>query len=155
MGLLHEKEPVASLALGLPNNLEPIRSRIDLPERKHTTVQDRQRDIPLDRDAKMVLAWAAKEADLDDVHSIDNSHLIRGLLCFPNSAQAVLNAAGVELDALRAAAKAGRLKIPLRRRIGFFFLQILKKSIWPALWRLAAIFIVGILVLLLLHWLGV
>jgi ATP-dependent Clp protease ATP-binding subunit ClpC len=155
LGLLREKDPSAALALGLPQNSDAICKQINLPEVNLSLDPTRAIMISLDQDAKIVLAWTAAEADRDDEVKIDPSYLVRGLLCFPNAASSVLNAVGIELEAVRTAAKEGRLRVPLRRRIAHRLWRVMTDAIWPAIRTLALILGFVLLAIIILRLFGV
>jgi hypothetical protein len=117
--------------------------------------KDFSRDLPLDDDAKKTLAYAAMEADRDFSRRIEPEHLLRGLLCFENAASQTLRTAGFDLEAVRSASKTltGLRRVWIRFR--WYVLLILRESIWPAIWRVAALFLAAFLGILLLEWLKV
>jgi len=71
----------------------------------------RKGDIPLDAEAKKVLAYAAQEADRSKQYWIDADHLLAGLLRFPNDAQDALARVGVRLDVVRSASQKDRERL--------------------------------------------
>jgi len=132
MGALREGGSLVDFALGLPGNCDAICERILLPERVAKDKADILTDIPLDQDSKKALAWAVAEADGDGSTKIEPFHLVRSLLCFPNEAQAVLNAVGIELAALRAAKRPGGF-IMFRRRMVWWLRMLFREAVLPAL----------------------
>jgi ATP-dependent Clp protease ATP-binding subunit ClpA len=113
--------------------------------------------MPVDKDLKMALAYAADEASLDQQSAIDTDHLLRGLLRFPNEACTVLNAIQLDLAMAREASKRRQAGLP---RDTLPLSTPIRKDTLPALSMVARPFLtVGllalaqILVLLLLGWL--
>jgi ATP-dependent Clp protease ATP-binding subunit ClpC len=76
------------------------------------TKEKQQLSLPLDNKSKMVLAYAAKEADRDWQYWIDTDHLLRGILCFPNDAASALETISLDLATVRAASKKHRTELP-------------------------------------------
>jgi len=113
------------------------------------------RDIPLDDDVKIVLAWAVDEANSDGSKRIEPEHLLRGLLCFENATSEVLKSAGFDLQSIREASKKGGPVARFFRKVLWHCRLILLESIWPAFWRLTVFFLVVVTAVLLLHWLGI
>jgi hypothetical protein len=114
-------------------------------------IHDVHSDLFLDQNAKMALAYAAKEADSEGNIRIDTDHLLRGLLCFPNEVTEALNSVGLDLDGLRAAANRHRHDFPdsrlaFRNIIGFVW-DLLK----PPLLSLGLMAAVGLLVVLIVR----
>jgi ATP-dependent Clp protease ATP-binding subunit ClpC len=154
MGLLHEKDPSIAQALGLPANSDAIRRVIQLPDRKFEKYPGGDALIPLDQSAKIALAWTKSEADSDQSEKVNPIHLLRGMLCFPNEAADALNGVGIELESIRAAAKEGRLRMSLGRRIRYRLWRLLTDSIWPAIRGWALILGFLLLAILILHLFG-
>ena len=75
------------------------------------------KDIPLDRNAKMVLAYAINEAELDYSFYIYADHLLRGVLRFPNEAADVLQSISLDLAKARATSKLIRTKYPPKKTL--------------------------------------
>jgi len=144
MGLLHEKDPSIAQALGLPANSDAIRRVIQLPDRKFEKYPGGDALIPLDQ----------SEADSDQSEKVNPIHLLRGMLCFPNEAADALNGVGIELESIRAAAKEGRLRMSLGRRIRYRLWRLLTDSIWPAIRGWALILGFLLLAILILHLFG-
>src|ERR1035441_7070892 len=66
---------------------------------------DLMKDIPLDQNAKMVLAHAVNEAEMDNSFYIYTDHLLRGMLRFPYEASVALESIQVNLESARAASR--------------------------------------------------
>lgn len=72
-------------------------------------------DIPLSGESKKVLLLALREADEDWQYWIDNDHLLRGLLAFPNEARDALLRFGLDLDSVRHSSRVHRREFPAER----------------------------------------
>jgi ATP-dependent Clp protease ATP-binding subunit ClpC len=147
-GLIHEKSSPIVASVQLRNRLEGHWQL--LPLSADLAIKDDQRDIPLDNDAKKVLAYAAMEADGDGSKRIEPEHLLRGLLCFEHVASEALKAAALDLEAIRNASRVnGALRFWQRVRWQGFLL--LRELTWPAILMLFILFIGCLLRFLLLH----
>jgi hypothetical protein len=74
------------------------------------------RDIPLSRNSKIALAYAAREAESDHHYAIDADFLLRGVLCTGDETAALLIAAGHTLPSIRSAsgrARGTRERLPI------------------------------------------
>jgi ATP-dependent Clp protease ATP-binding subunit ClpC len=154
LGIMREGGPGIEIALDLQNKRDAIFGQIRLPEPVPKEKRDINTDIPLSKDSKMALAWTVREADRDDSEQVDPTHLLRGLLCFPNDAQIALHTVGIGLDPLRDLAKEGRLRVPFWRRLMFQFRRLFREAIWPAFAQLALVFGIGVLIAIALSLLG-
>lgn len=113
IGLTWESQSVACKIGSLKKNAVELRSSVGVPHLPVTSLPYmRKSDIPLDRDAKKAVAYAAKEADHDRQYWIGSDHLLRGLLKFPNDAANALLSTGVQLQSLRSASVQHRKEIP-------------------------------------------
>jgi hypothetical protein len=101
----------------LKDHEEHLRSVLDIPAHKGKAVWDLKKDIPLDQNAKVALAYAAKEADFDEEYWIDTDHLLRGILSFPNEASAALQSIFINLDQARIASKSHRAECPAEKSL--------------------------------------
>lgn len=131
----------------------PHRPSTDVPNTKHL-------NISLDQDAKVALAYAAEEADLDCQFWIDTDHLLRGLLRFPNEASSSLESIPLDLATARAASKHRRIEFPPQRTPLFpkliWFLwpaRMRVRRLMPALVKLALFAVVVLLGILISRWL--
>jgi len=109
-------------------------------------------DLPLDNNAKMALAYAAQEADMDQQYWIDSDHLLRGLLRFPNEACSALSVTQLDLATVRLASMRHREehppgRTPLLRLAGFWF-----EPIKMAFVKLAILAFVGLIVAAVIYW---
>jgi ATP-dependent Clp protease ATP-binding subunit ClpC len=111
LGLLREDGKLAAHYLQLSSvDLEKIRSQIESRSVPRGRVSSNI-DMPLSRDAKEALAFAAEEAEMLNHRHIGTEHLLLGLLRKSSTiAFEVLTGLGVRLDTLRDDMKAGRLK---------------------------------------------
>jgi ATP-dependent Clp protease ATP-binding subunit ClpC len=152
MGLHRECRLPIGAGISLREQLKDHLESLQLPPT--TSDADVKRDIPLDNDAKKALAYAAMEADSDGSKRIEPDHLLRGLLCFDNAATQTLKAAGFNLEQLRKISNEGGRTKRFLRRLRWHSILLLEQSFVPAVLRLAIIFIVVMLVILLLRWLN-
>jgi ClpA/ClpB-like protein len=127
-----------------------LRARMGLPHLPSTSFPYlRDRNIPLTDGAKMTLAFAVEEANLDRQYWLDCDHLLRGLLRFRNDASDVLEQYAINLGSLRSAAKLHRREHPVKPapKWGYFKLAIHRSRpllVWLIL--LIAILVVVLLV---------
>ena len=113
LGLTWEDQSLACKIGSLKKNAVELRSSVGVPHLPITSLPYmRKAEIPLDRDAKKAVAYAAKEADRDRQYWIDSDHLLRGLLSFPNDAANALLSTGVQLRSLRSASVQHRKELP-------------------------------------------
>lgn len=151
-GLYRECRIPIAAGINLREQLKDHFETLRLPPTVNTI--DVRRDIPLDNDAKKALAYAVCEADSDGSKRIDAEHLLRALLCFDNAATEALRSAGFSLEAIREASNADGRKGRFLRRFRWQTIMFLRDSVLPALLKLAILFIVGLLAVLVLRWLG-
>ncbi|HEY5055063.1 MAG TPA: Clp protease N-terminal domain-containing protein [Acidobacteriaceae bacterium] len=97
--MLHDRRDELRALLGSP----PIK---EMPQ---------ARDIPLARESKIVLAYAAKEVDLDKQFSLEPHHLLRGIVRGGDSAATLLSNLGWDIETLRSLSKQHRKLFPLKR----------------------------------------
>jgi ATP-dependent Clp protease ATP-binding subunit ClpC len=113
LGLSWDGDSRAVLAVPLKDKLIDICALLGIPHRPCTEVPyDRNIDLPLDRDSKKTLAYAAEEAEKDGQFWIDTDHLMRGILRFPNKTNAALEAVQLNLGTVREASKRYRAEFP-------------------------------------------
>jgi ATP-dependent Clp protease ATP-binding subunit ClpC len=101
LGILRENKALTSRFLRSHRSVENIRDQVEA----HTTIREKVStsvDLPLSKESKRVLAFAAEEADRLGHRHVGAEHLLLGLLreenCF---AAALLKERGVDLDAVR------------------------------------------------------
>jgi hypothetical protein len=95
-----------------------IRSALGFPRPARTTKgAELKRDLPLNDCAKMALAYAAQEANMDGEYWIDTDNILRGILCFPNEANSVLQTISLDLDKARAASRRHRKAFPPKKTL--------------------------------------
>lgn len=148
LGLTREVGSRADAVGSLRQNEALIRSRLGIPRPPSgAKPQHTFPGIPLDDDAKKVLAYAAKEADLDGSNPIDTDHILRGILFFPNEAATALQSLSLDLATARFASRAHRAEFP-NHRVPFFQFtsRPLYLWVWSAIKLFVAIIIGAILV---------
>lgn len=113
-GLAWESGSRAMRIAPLKENAVLFRSLVGIPHLpiSSTPYLEITRDIPLDKDAKMVLAYAASEADRDKEYWVDSDHLLRGLLRIKNPAATALKSIGLDLKTLRTESRNDRNALP-------------------------------------------
>jgi Clp amino terminal domain, pathogenicity island component len=90
-----------------------LRGLVGIPHLPSTSLPyQREGAIPLDADAKKVIASAAAEADRDGQYWIDSDHVLRGLLTVPNDAADALLTVGLDLESVRSASTTFRRNFP-------------------------------------------
>jgi ATP-dependent Clp protease ATP-binding subunit ClpC len=117
IGVMREAESRSVAASFLKGHEANIRSALSIPSPSGKPQIDLKRDIPLDRNAKMVLAYAIKEAELDESFYVLVDHLLFGLLRFPNEAADALQSISLDLAKARAASKLIRTKYPSKKTL--------------------------------------
>jgi ATP-dependent Clp protease ATP-binding subunit ClpC len=105
VGSLKENEVQIRTALGIPTSA-------DKPDKASLMW-----DMPLSDNSKMVLAYAADEANLDHEYWIETDHLLRGILRFPNEATAALQSISLDLNKAREASRRHRKEFPLKKTL--------------------------------------
>jgi ATP-dependent Clp protease ATP-binding subunit ClpC len=107
--LLKDQEKQLRFALGIPHSSnKPDKAAL-------------MWDMPLNDNSKIVLAYAAEEADYDQEYWIDTDHLLRGILRFPNEATAALQSISLDLNKAREASKQNRAEFPSKSPPRFHF----------------------------------
>ena len=73
------------------------------------------RDIPLARESKIALAYAAREVDGDKQFSLEPHHLLRGLVLVGDSTSVALIGLGWNIEMLRALSRENQRLFPAKR----------------------------------------
>jgi ATP-dependent Clp protease ATP-binding subunit ClpA len=134
-GITWEENSRANTIASLKDNAVQLRSLLGIPHRPCSSVPYHStRNIGLDRNSKMTLAYAAEEADKDKQFWIDTDHLLRGLLRFPNETASALQSAGIDLANARISSDSHRKTVPPQRSpyfpaIEYFFRSKILRSI--------------------------
>ena len=132
-----------------------LRTLLKSPDRSSIKVApDVSLDLGLDREAKMVLAYAAQEAAVDDSYFIDADHLLRGLLRFPNAASESLKTIALDLSAAREASKTHRATHPEKKSLYLRFFGSPFKAHKVIYIKLLAAIVVMVLASLVIRWLN-
>ncbi len=114
-GLDWEENSRADAIGHLKENAVKLRSLTGIPHTPSTSTPYKQdANTPLDREAKMALAYAAQEADADQQYWLDTDHLLRGLLRFQNKTSSALQSIQLELKSARTASARHRIEVPPR-----------------------------------------
>jgi hypothetical protein len=115
-----------------------LRAKTELPHLPSTSFPYlRDRTIPLDDSGKMTLAYAVEEANPDWQYWLDCSHLLRGLLRFPNAACDALEQVGINLNSVRTAVRLHRRKNPSKPAPKWGYLKLALDRCRPLLIWLA------------------
>jgi len=155
LGLSWDESSRAAEIVSLKDKLTNLCALLGVSLRPCTEVPYGQNaDIPLDRNSKMALAYAAKEADRDWQEKIDTDHLLRGLMRFSNEASDALNAISVDLPTVRAASKHHRAEFPPERTPFWKLVRIHVEPIRMALAKLAIAVLVCLVATLIIRWLN-
>ncbi len=131
-----------------------LRSALGIPSPSGKALSDLMKDIPLDQDAKMVLARAVNEAEMDNSFYVYTDHLLCGMLRFPNDASVALESIQLNLESTRAASRRHRTKYPTRRTFYHRLFGNPFRAHRTALLKLLIILIAMILGTLLVRWLN-
>jgi hypothetical protein len=105
----------------------------------------------LNDNSKMVLAYAAQEAGLDDSYTIDTDHLLRALLRFPNEASAALSSISLDLATAQTLSRRNRAEFPEKKTLYVRLFGAPFRAHRPALLKLLAFVVVLFLGSLLIH----
>lgn len=117
LGIIREGDSRSAAAGLLKGHATSLRSALDIPSPSGKELTNLMKDMPLDQNAKMALAYAVKEAQSDDSFYIYTDHLLRGVLCFPNEASDALQSISLDLAKVREASKLNRKKFPTKKTI--------------------------------------
>lgn len=112
IGLTRDRGSRADDVASLKENTARLRSALGIPQAAFKAVPAAGHDVPLSDNFKMVLTYAAEEADFDQEYWIDSDSLLRGILRFPNEATDALQSISLDLDKARTASKRNRADFP-------------------------------------------
>lgn len=113
LGLTWDKDSRADRVAALKSLEQDVRAVLEMPSLPKMTVPyPHGVDIPLNDDAKRVLAYAVSEADFDQEFWIDTDHLLRGILRVPTEAASALSQKRRTLESLRVASAQDRRQCP-------------------------------------------
>ncbi|MGD0682109.1 MAG: Clp protease N-terminal domain-containing protein [Terracidiphilus sp.] len=159
IGLTRDSGSRADAVGSLKEKTAQLRAELGIPYPKSTTLPlVSEQKIPLNDNSKMVLAYAAQEAELDEEYWIDTDHLLRGILRFPNEATTSLQSISLDLATARTVSRRHRIEFPPKpspnktiycRLFGSPF-----RAHRDALVKLLAVLIVCTLTALLIRWLN-
>jgi len=154
VGIIRERESHSVAADFLKDNETNLRSTLGVPLPCGKPVTDLMKDIPLDRNAKMTLAFAFNEAELDNSFYIYTDHLLRGILRFPNEASDALQSISLDLAKARDASKLIRAKYPYKKTLYHRLFGRPFQAHRVALAKLLLFMIVVTLATLLIRWIN-
>ena len=154
LGVVREAETRSVAASLLEGHEISIRSTLGIPLPSGKAPIDLMKDIPLDRNAKMVLAYAFNEAEVDNSYYIYTDHILRGVLRFPNEAADALLLISLDLAKARTASKLIRAKYPPKKTLYHRLFGSPFQAHRVALAKLLAFLIVTVLATLLIRWLN-
>jgi len=154
VGVIREAESHSVAASFLKDHETNLRSTLGIPMPSGKALIDLMKDIPLDRNAKMVLADAINEAELDNSFYIYTDHLLRGVLRFPNEAADALQSISLDLARASAASELIRAKYPPKKTLYHHLFGSPFQAHRVALAKLLAFLIVITLASLLIRWLN-
>jgi ATP-dependent Clp protease ATP-binding subunit ClpA len=162
IGLTRDAGSIADAVGSLKYNEVQLRSALGIPRPASTATNLAHKpNISLNDKSKMVLAYAAEEANLDEEHWIDTDHLLRGILRFSNEATAALQAISLDLAKARFASRRYRVEHPQKASIcesaSTLYIQLFGRPI-RAHRILFLKFLIGLIVItfavLLIRWLN-
>jgi ATP-dependent Clp protease ATP-binding subunit ClpC len=149
VGLARDAGSRADKIGSLKDNEDQLRTVLGIP---HPT--SHEQDIGLNDNSKMILAYAAKEAELDEEYGIDTGHLLRGILRFSNEATAALQSISLDLTKARAASKRYRIEFPSKKTLYHRLFGSPFRAHRVALTKLLIFMIVVTLATLLIRWIN-
>lgn len=139
----------------LKDQEKKLRSALEIPyPTSKPEKAEFMREIRLNNNSKMALAYAAEEAKLDDSFDIDTDHLLRGILRFPNEATGALQSISLDLATAQVISRRNRAEFPQKKT---FYQQLFGSPIQAhkvIFMKLLAVVIVLILSTLLIRWLN-
>jgi len=155
IGLTRDVGSRADAVGSLKSNAAQLRSMLGIPHPPKTEINLAiERSIPLNNNAKMVLAYAAEETEMDEEYWLDTDHLLRGILRFPNEASAALESIHVDLETARTASKRHRAEYPPKKTLYHRLFGSPFRAHRSSLVKLIAFVIILILASLLIRWLN-
>jgi len=155
IGLTRDQGSRADSVGCLKDNSAQLRSELGIPQKPIIPGKILPAGtIPLNNNSKMVLAYAAQEANVDDSYYIDTDHLLRGILRFPNEATAALRSISLDLATAQTISRRKRAEHPedktlYRRLFGSPF-----RAHQAVFLKLLAFIIIVSLTTLLIRWLN-
>jgi ATP-dependent Clp protease ATP-binding subunit ClpA len=153
LGLVLEEKPRANIAIPLKRHADAICVHLGLPRLpKGKFPGDWRREMPLDGNARLALAYAAQEADLDKQAKVDTDHLVRGLLNFPNETSNALESLPLDLASAREASRSFRARNSTPRGRFFRILRLITETLVPPLALLGLLALAGAVLVLLVRW---
>ena len=154
VGIMREGER-RSVAVGFLKDHEmDLRSTLGISAPSGRAPIDLMRQVPLDGDAKMALAYAAREADLDESFYIHSDHLLRGILNFPNAACTALQSISFDLARAREASKSLAKEFPRKKTIYHRLFGRPLRAHRDIYIKLLTFLVVTALALLLIRWIN-
>ncbi len=124
-GLTWEEGTRANSIGALKENAVLLKQILKIPHFPCTAIRYcKNVEIPLERDGKIALAYAAEEANSDGEYWVDTDHLARAFLRFENEAGAALLQIGKNLDDWRVGSRNSRQENPTRARPQWSFVTI-------------------------------
>jgi len=153
LGLNREEKSHAGIAVLIKDHIVELCAQLGIPYPSDGKVPyDLSVDVPLDKNSKLALAYAAKEANKDWQYWIDTDHLLRGILRFPNETSKALESISLDLATARAASKRHRAEFPPERTPFLTLTRILFEPLKMAFLKLAILALVLLVGGLVLHW---
>jgi len=168
LGLCYEEKSRFTFAVPLRRHSKLLYAQIGIPyPLPRTGYRDSAINMPLDKNLKLALGYAAEEADLDQQSMIDKDHLLRGLLRFPNETSKAFESISMDLETAREASKRYRALFPLwkvlfprlRSNPSSIILQtrlfgVILAAVAPPLALLGFVTFVGLIAVLVIRWLN-
>ena len=151
VGLTWDEDSRAGRLVQLKKFAIQIRNSSEIPHLPSTSFPyKREAEIPLEDDAKKLLAYATEEADHDHEWWIDTDHLLRAFLRFENTATAIVLGLGSDLGQLRSASTQDRTTHPSVSTPKLKY----AKDVAQRHWTTAVLILVVVAILALVKWRG-
>lgn len=154
LGIMREGDTRSAARRLLKGHETSLRSALGIPSPSGKELINLMKDMPLDQNSKMALAFAFNEAELDNSFYIYTDHLLRGILRFPNEASDALQSISLDLVKARDASKLIRAKYPYKKTLYHRLFGSPFRAHRGALVKLLVTLIVCALVALLIRWLN-
>lgn len=149
VGLTRDSSSRAGRLVPLKETAVPLRCALEIPHLPSSAVPyTKQVHIPLEEDAKKLLAYAVEEADCDREWWIDTDHLLRAFLRFENPTRPLIHLFGTELSELRTASREDRLKHPSDPTPRLTYIKHLAQGYWT----IAALIVLVLVIVLVVEW---